>query len=104
MLLKCDSYTEWKSIGNCLNLSETTVETISDNVDGFEDKDKRAFLLVMATWRERGAKIKETKKANWQNLKKAISHYSTLIKAIEEIEKGFGYYMCTECTKCVLLF
>ena len=90
MLLKCDSCTEWKSIGN---LSETTLETISGKVDGFEDKDRRAFLLVLATWREKGAKRKETKKANWRNLKEAISHYSTLIEAIEEIENGYGNYM-----------
>ena len=89
MLLKCDSYTDWKNIGNCLSLPETTLDTISGNVDGFEDKDKRAFLLVLATWRERGAKRKESKKANWRNLKKAICDYSDLTKAIEDLEKGY---------------
>jgi len=102
MLLKYDSYTEWKNIGKCLNLSETTLEKISSNVDGFEDKDKRAFLLVLATWRERGAKKKETKIANWRNLKKSISHYSDLIKAIEEIDKGYSSYTCTEYTYCTV--
>jgi len=90
MLLKCDSHIKWRNIGESLNVSKTSVETISDNTDGFEDKDKRAFLLVLATWRERGAKHEESKRANWENMKNALSDYSDLTKAIEELQKGYS--------------
>lgn len=87
MLLKCKSYENWKGIAESLNLPGPTVENLSEKLDGMHDGDKRGFLCALAVWREKGAKRKESKKANWRNLKQLLSSYPNLTKAVNEIEK-----------------
>lgn len=86
-LTKCD-YTKWREIAECLNVPGQTVNTISDNLEGNKLRDKKAFLVVLASWREKAPIRKPDRKANWKNLRKSLSTFHDIIEAIDKIKQG----------------
>ena len=86
-LTNCD-YTKWRDIADCLNVPEQTLTTISDSLEGTELRDKKAFLRVLASWRERAPIKKPDRKANWRNLQRALSSFDDIIETIDKIKQG----------------
>ena len=87
LLLNCD-FTKWKEVAKCLKVSDETVSRILDNLGGDEDRNKKAFLLVLSSWREKAPVRKEDRKANWRNLRNALADFDDIAKQIEQIEEG----------------
>jgi len=87
LLRKCN-YTEWRKIADSLKVPELTVTTISDNLGGDVLRDKKAFLLVLASWREKALIKKDDRKANWRNLRKALANFDDIVEAIDQIKQG----------------
>lgn len=88
-LLNCNSYKEWKKIGNCLNISEQTINNISTKLAGADNKDKKAFLVIMASWRALAPVGKEDKRATFGNLRRALTQFDDLIEEINDMEKRY---------------
>ena len=87
LLLTCD-FSKWRQIADCLRVSEVTVSTISDNLGGDELRDKKAFLLILSSWREKALVRKEDRKANWRNLRRALADFDDIVEQIEGIKAG----------------
>ena len=85
-LLKCD-YTKWRDIADSLNVPRQTLTTISDNLQGDKLRDKKAFLRVLASWREKAPIRKPDRKANWRNLQKALANFSDILEAIDKVKQ-----------------
>ena len=86
LLMNCD-YTKWREIADCLKVPKVTLTGISDKLWGNELRDKKAFLMVLASWREKAPIRIQDRKANWRNLKKALFDFDDIVKAIENIEQ-----------------
>ena len=82
----CD-YTKWREIAGCLevNLSMTS---LSDSLEGDKFKDQKAFLVVLASWREKASTIIEEEKANWRNFRRALANFDDIVNAIKKIKQG----------------
>ena len=87
LLLNCD-FSKWRKMAGCLNVSEITLSTISENLGGDELRDKKAFLLVLSSWREKAPVRRENRKATWRNLRKSLAEFDDIVEQIEEIEAG----------------
>ena len=85
LLMHCDC-TKWREIADHLNVPRQTVTTISDNLQNDKLKDQKAFLVVLATWREKAPIRIQERKANWRNFRKALSSFDDILKAVEEIK------------------
>ena len=86
-LLNCNSYKEWKKIGECLNVKSHTINNISTRLAGADNKDKKAFLVIMASWRELAPVRKEDKRATFGNLRSALTQFDDFTEAINDMEK-----------------
>ena len=86
-LTRCD-YTKWREIAECLNVPGQTVNTISDNLGGNKLRDKKAFLVVLASWHEKVPIRISDRKANWKNLRKCLSTFHDIVEAIDRIKQG----------------
>ena len=75
-------------MAECLKLSATSLSTISDNLGSDEHRDKKAFLLVLATWRDKAPVRIVARKANWRNLRIALSKFYDIVEGIENIKAG----------------
>ena len=84
LLMNCD-YTKWREIADCLKVPE--VSTLSENLVSDEHRDKKAFLLILSTWREKAPVTILDRMANWRNLRKALIKFDDIIKGIEKIEE-----------------
>ena len=93
MLLKCESYTEWSKLSDHLQVPKQTVENMLIKLHGHRDKDKRAFLMILASWREKAPKRKKEKTkdriANYKNLRQAVESagFSDLVEAVDEMKE-----------------
>ena len=87
LLLNCDC-SKWREIAKCLKVPDETLSTISENVGGDERRNKKAFLLVLSSWREKAPLKKEDKKANWRNLRTALTKFDDIVEEIEKIKEG----------------
>ena len=85
ILMKCD-YTKWREIADCLKIPKVTLTEISDRLEGNEFRDKKAFLKVLASWREKAPIRIQDRKANWGNLKKAMVDFDDITEAIKKIQ------------------
>ena len=75
-------------MADCLKLSAISLSTISDNLSSDEQRDKKAFLLVLSTWREKAPVRIADRKAIWRNLKKALTDFDDIVEGIENIKAG----------------
>lgn len=87
LLMNCDC-SKWRKMAECLNISKTSLSTISDNLGGDEHRDKKAFLLVLSTWREKAPVRIADRKANWGNLRMALTNFDDIAEGIENIKTG----------------
>lgn len=86
LLINCD-YTKWREIADCLKVPKQTMTTISDNLEGNELRDKKAFLVVLASWREKAPTTIQERKANWRNFRAALVDFRDIVEAVEKIEQ-----------------
>ena len=87
LLMNCD-YTKWRKIADCLKeIPNVTLTAISDRLEGNEFRDKKAFLMVLASWREKAPIRIQDRKANWRNLKKALFDFDDIVEATENIKQ-----------------
>ena len=88
LLMNCN-YTKWREIADCLKeVPKETLTGISDKLEGNEFRDKKAFLLVLVSWREKAPIRIQDRKANWGNLKKAMVDFDDVTDAIEKVQQG----------------
>ena len=87
LLLNCD-FSKWRKMADCLKVSKVTVSTTSENLGGDKLRDKKAFLLILSSWREKAPVKKEDRKANWRNLRNALTDFNDIVEQIEEIKEG----------------
>ena len=83
LLISCNC-AQWKNIADCLNDSVYAFKLLEILKDD-ERKDKKAFLIVLARWREKAVK---SGAANWKNFRKALANFDDIVKAIEKIKQG----------------
>ena len=100
LLMNCSSYTKWRYIADCLKVCRPTLDNISETLEGDELRDKKAFLRVLASWREKAPIKKDNKKANWRNLRKALADFDDITEGIEQIKLRYG--MCMYNCMCIL--
>ena len=86
LLLTCD-VSKWEDMAKSLNVSDITVSTISDNLGDDKNRDKKAFLLILSSWREKAPVRKEDRKANWRNLRNALTDFDDIAEQIEQIKE-----------------
>ena len=86
LLLNCD-FSKWRKMADCLNVSKVTLSTISENLGGDELRDKKAFLLILSSWREKAPVRKEDRKATWRNLRNSLAEFDDIVEQIEEIKE-----------------
>ena len=67
-------------MANCLNVSDQTVNNISIRVAGTGNKDKKAFLMVLGSWREKAPIKKKGKMATFENLRNSLGFLKLLKK------------------------
>ena len=77
---------KWRKMAECLEISKTSLSTISDKLGNDEDRDKKAYLLVLSTWREKAPVTIAERKANWRNLRMALTNFSDIVEEIENIK------------------
>ena len=87
LLLNCD-FSKWTKMADCLNVSKVTLSTISEKLVGDELRDKKAFLSVLSSWREKAPVRKEDKKATWRNLRNSLAEFDDIVEQIEKIKAG----------------
>ena len=87
LLLNCD-FSKWTKIADCLNVHEVTQSNISEKLVGDELRDKKAFLSVLSSWREKAPVRKEDKKATWRNLRNSLAEFDDIVEQIEKIKAG----------------
>ena len=87
LLLNCD-FSKWREMAKSLKVSDITVSTISDNLGDDNNRDKKAFLLILSSWREKALVRKEDRKANWRNLRNALADFDDITEQIDQIEEG----------------
>ena len=75
-------------MAECLKLSATSLSTISDSLDSDEHRDRKAFLLVLSTWRDKAPVRIVARKANWRNLRISLSKFDDIMEGIENIKAG----------------
>ena len=85
ILMNSDS-SKWRKMAECLKISKTSLSTISDKLGNDEDRDKKAYLLVLSTWREKAPVTIADRKANWRNLRMALTNFSDIVEEIENIK------------------
>ena len=88
-LLNCKSYKQWENIGECLNVKGPTIDNISTKLAGTANKDKKAFLVIMASWREAAPVRKKDKRATFGNLRSALTQFDDFTEAINDMEKRY---------------
>ena len=84
LLLNCDS-SKWTKMADCLNVHKVTQSNISEKLVGDELRDKKAFLLILSSWRE---KAPMDKKATWRNLRNSLAEFDDIVEQIEKIKAG----------------
>ena len=87
LLLNCD-FSKWTKMADCLNVSKVTLSTLSEKLVGDELRDKKAFLSVLSSWREKARVRKEDKKATWRNLRNSLAEFDDIVEQIEKIKAG----------------
>ena len=87
LLMNCD-YCKWREIADCLKVPEESVSTISENLATDEDRDKKAFLLILSRWREKAPVRIADRIANWRNFRKALVKFDDLVQGIEKVKEG----------------
>ena len=85
LLRHCDC-TKWREIANCLEV-KLSMTSLSDSLEGDGLKDQKAFLVVLASWREKASTKVPERKANWRNFRKALTNFDDILKAIEKIKQ-----------------
>lgn len=89
LLNNCD-YTRWREMAKCLGVSDQTLSTVTENLGGNALRDKKAFLVVLASWREKAPIRIVDRKANWRNLRKSLAdqHFDDIVEEIDSIKYG----------------
>ena len=85
LIIHCD-YTKWREIADCLEVPRRTVTVISNSLQDDKLRDQKAFLMVLASWREKAPLTIQERKANWRNFRKTINFHD-IVKAIEKIKQ-----------------